>query len=236
MSRIFEELDRQHTPIGEISLRRRLEPTLHVDVFEVKVGEDGLMSSLITDGERAVSTLGLAATRNRDLDVLVGGLGLGYTAGAALTDERVRSLRVVEALAPVIGWHEQRLVPLEPALVDDRRCSFVHADFFALAAAGFDIDGVGPSTFDAILLDIDHSPRHLLARRNAAFYEPAGTEILAAALKPGGVFSLWSNDEPDDAYLETLQGAFTSASAEIVTFPNPLTGGNTSSTIYVAEV
>ena len=53
MSRRFEELDRQMTAIGEISLRRRLEPTLLVDVFEIKIGEDGLMSSLITVGEEA---------------------------------------------------------------------------------------------------------------------------------------------------------------------------------------
>ena len=236
MSRIFEELDRQPTPIGEISLRRRLEPTLQVDVFEVKIGEDGLMSSLITDGERAVSSLGLAATTNADLDVIVGGLGLGYTADTALTDQRVRSLRVIEALAPVIDWHERRLVPLDPPLVDDDRCRLVHADFFDMAATGFDFDGDAPRTFDAILLDIDHSPRHLLDPGNATFYESEGTERLAAALKPGGVFSLWSNDEPDDEYLAVLRTAFDRATAEIVTFPNPLTGNDTSSTIYVASV
>jgi spermidine synthase len=236
MGRIFEELDRQQTPIGEISLRRRLEPTLQVDLFEVKIGEDGLMSSLITDGEEAVSTLGLAATSNDPLDVVVGGLGLGYTARAALDDLRVRSLRVVDALAPVIDWHRRRLVPLEPALVDDDRCQLVHGDFFDMAAHGLAFGADAPATFDAILVDIDHSPRHLLDPKNATFYEPAGTEALARCLNPGGVFSLWSNDEPDDDYLSLLQAAFTAAKAEIVTFPNPLTGVNTSSTIYIATV
>jgi len=235
MSRIFEELDRQPTPIGEISLRRRLEPTLQVDLFEVKIGQDGLMSSLITDGEEAVSTLGLAATSNESLDVVVGGLGLGYTAGTALLDPRVRTLRVVDALEPVIEWHRRRLVPLQPALVDDDRCELVLGDFFDLAAHDFDF-GDGPTTFDAILLDIDHSPRHLLDPNNATFYEPAGAERLARSIKPGGAFSLWSNDEPDDAYLDILRAAFTSAQAEIVTFPNPLTGHDTSSTIYIATV
>ncbi|MGB3737227.1 MAG: spermidine synthase [Ilumatobacter sp.] len=235
MSRIFEELDRQPTPIGEISLRRRLEPTLQVDLFEVKIGEDGLMSSLITDGEEAVSTLGLAATTNGSLDVVVGGLGLGYTAGTALKDPRVRSLRVVDALEPVIDWHRRRLVPLDPALIDDERCELVLGDFFELAAHGFDF-GNGPTTFDAILLDIDHSPRHLLDSKNATFYEPAGTQRLANSITPGGVFSLWSNDEPDDAYLAVLQAAFATAEARVVTFPNPLTGSDTSSTIYIATV
>lgn len=235
MSRIFEELDRQPTPIGEISLRRRLEPTLQVDVFEVKIGQDGLMSSLITDGERAVSTLGLAATASTDLDVLVGGLGLGYTAWEALGDTRVASLCVIDALAPVIEWHRRHLVPLGASLTGDQRCRFVHGDFFALAADRFPVgDGETPSTFDAILLDIDHSPRHLLDPANATFYEPAGIAALASCIRPGGVFSLWSNDPPDDPFFAVLDAAFDEVVAEVVTFANPLTGNDTSSTIYVA--
>lgn len=236
MGRLFEELDRQSTPIGEISLRRRLEPSLQVDVFEVKIGEDGLMSSLITDGEEAVSTLGLAATSSDALDVIVGGLGLGYTARTTLADPRVRSLRVVEALAPVIDWHRRGLVPIGTTLVDDDRCELVHADFFDLALGGFAFGDGAPATFDAVLLDIDHSPRHLLDPGNATFYEPAGMKQLADCLNPGGVFSLWSNDDPDAAYLHVLQEAFNRAEAEVVTFPNPLTGNETSSTIYVATV
>ncbi len=231
---MFEELDRQMTSIGEISLRRRLEPVLKVDVFEVKIGEDGLMSSLITDGEEAVSTLGLAATETAELDVVVGGLGLGYTAHTALADPRVRSLRVVDALAPVIDWHERHLVPLGEGLATDPRCEFVLGDFFELAAASFDFGDDVPATFDAVLLDIDHSPRHLLDPKNAVFYEPDGAALLADCIRPGGVFSLWSNDPPDEIYLDVLSDAFDTAVAEVVTFANVLTGVDTSSTIYVA--
>lgn len=234
MSRIFEELDRRATAIGEISLRRRLEPSLQVDVWEVKIGEDGLMSSLITDGERAVATLGLAATDNTPLDVLVGGLGLGYTAREALADDRIRSLRVVEALAPVIDWHERHLAPVGAELTADDRCEFVHGDFFELAGTGFRFGADAPDRYDAILLDIDHSPRHLLDEANATFYTPDGTTRLADAIRRGGVFSLWSNDPPDAAYLAILEGAFDTARAEIVSFPNPLLGTRTESTIYVA--
>lgn len=235
MSRIFEELDRQPTPIGEISLRRRLEPALQVDVFEVKIGEDGLMSSLVTDGERAVATLGLAATAGTGLDVLVGGLGLGYTAWEALGDARVASVCVVDALAPVIEWHRRHLVPLGASLTAERRCRFVHGDFFALAADRFPLDDrESPMAFDAILLDIDHSPRHLLDPAHAPFYEPAGLATLARCIRPGGVFSLWSNDPADHAFVAVLDSAFDEVAAEVVTFPNPLTGSDTSSTIYVA--
>jgi spermidine synthase len=234
VSRLFEELDRQPTPIGEVSLRRRLEPTLQIDVFEIKIGDDGLMSSLITAGEEAVATLGLGATSNAELDVVVGGLGLGYTACAALDDPRVRSLRVVEAVGPVIDWHRRHLVPLGARIADDDRCALVHRDFFELATSGFSFGADAPTTFDAVLVDIDHSPRHLLDPANAAFYEPAGMTRLAASLRAGGVFALWSNDPPDDSFLTVLDGAFHSATAEVVTFPNVLTGGDSSSTIYVA--
>ncbi|MEO6652027.1 MAG: spermidine synthase, partial [Ilumatobacteraceae bacterium] len=88
MSRAFEELDRRATRMGEISLRRRLEPTLRIDVWEVKLDDDFLMSSLFTAGEEAVADLGLAATDGDDLRIVVGGLGLGHTTNAALADPR----------------------------------------------------------------------------------------------------------------------------------------------------
>ena len=111
MSRRFEELDWQNTEMGEISLRRRLERTLEVDVYEVKLGEEFLMSSLFPVAEIELARLGLAACAGAELDVVVGGLGLGYTAVTALEESRVRSLVVVEALAAVIGWHEKHLLP-----------------------------------------------------------------------------------------------------------------------------
>ena len=236
MSRLFEELDHQQTPIGVISLRRRLEPTLKIDVFEIKIGEDGLMSSLITDGGEAVSRLALAATSNTSLDVVVGGLGLGYTAQTVLDDPRVTSLRVIDALAPVIDWHERHLIPLGESVSTDKRCEFVLGNFFEIAANGMDVGADAPDQFDAIIVDIDHSPRHLLDPSNAPFYEADGVERLARCIRPGGVFSLWSNDPPDAEYLAVLNGAFDTAVAEVVVFDNVLTGGTAESTIYVATV
>lgn len=60
MSARFAELDRRSTPIGEVSVRRRLEPVLQVDVYEVKLGDEFLMSSLVTAGEVALAELALA--------------------------------------------------------------------------------------------------------------------------------------------------------------------------------
>ncbi|MCB1970396.1 MAG: hypothetical protein KDG54_08315 [Geminicoccaceae bacterium] len=61
MSDLFAELDRQPTAVGEISLRRRRELTLDVDVYEVKLDDEFLMSSLFTEAEEQLAHLGLAA-------------------------------------------------------------------------------------------------------------------------------------------------------------------------------
>ena len=192
MSLYFEELDYRPTPIGALSLRRRRELSLGVDVFEIKLGEDYLMSSLFTASEIALARLGLDELAGRNLDVVVGGLGLGHTARAVLEHAQVGSLLVVEALAAVIDWHRNGLVPLGAELTGDGRCRFVHGDFFALAesGAGFDPDAPG-RCFDAVLVDIDHAPDLLLHPRNAAFYHAEGLQRLAAKLRAGGVLGLW---------------------------------------------
>ncbi|MBA2508687.1 MAG: spermidine synthase [Nocardioidaceae bacterium] len=232
----FEELDWSETPMGTVSLRRRLEPTLEVDVYEVKLGDEFLMSSLFTVAEIELARLGLAASPGSDLDVAVGGLGLGYTAQAVLADPRVASLTVVEALGEVIGWHERGLLPDVAGLTADPRTRLVHGDFFALAGADGGLDGAAPNRrFHAVLVDIDHTPRHVLHPSHAAFYTPAGLRRLTSHLHPGGVFALWSDDPPDDDFGNTLAEVFGRTAAHVVTFPNPLTGGLSANTVYVAS-
>src|SRR5690349_3034791 len=165
--------------MGVISLRRRIEPSLEVDVYEVKLGDEFLMSSLFTAAEVELARLGLAqagdAELDADLDVVVGGLGLGYTAQAALTDPRVRSLIVVEALGEVIGWHRRALLPDTAELASDPRVRLQRGDFFAMTDSGSGFDPEAPGRrFHAVLLDIDHTPRHVLHPSHAAFYTPAG--------------------------------------------------------------
>lgn len=236
MSLLFEELDYRHTPIGLLSLRRRRELSLDVDVYEIKLGDEFLMSSLFTASEIALARLGIDACSGDKLDVIVGGLGLGYTAQAVLESDRVRSLSVVEYLDAVIDWHESGLLPVGPTLTKDDRCRFVEGDFFALVAGedGFDPDQSGRQ-FDAILLDIDHSPDALLDDRSTSFYRIDGLRALSRHLKPGGVFGLWSNDKPDPAFTARLEKVFKEAWAEPVTFHNPLQNRDFTQTVYLAH-
>lgn len=234
MSLDFELLDFQQTPFGDLTLRRRRMRSLdNLDVYEVILGTGYLMSSLFTTVEIALADLGLAKVNDAELDVVVGGLGLGYTAQAALKDERVKSLQVVEALPEVIGWHERGLVPLGGELTKESRCRFVHGDFFGLSAStGFDLETPG-RRFHAILLDIDHSPRNLIDDGSSSFYTPAGLEKLSSHLHPGGVFAMWSDDPPDEEFMDSLRQVFPETSAEIVPFPNPLLDKESRSTVYL---
>jgi spermidine synthase len=237
MSLHFEELDYRPTPIGALSLRRRRELSLGIDVYEIKLGDEFLMSSLFTVSEIALARLGLRELPGTSLDVVVGGLGLGYTARTVLEDARVRSLVVVDALSEVIEWHERGLLPLGADLTSDARTRLVHGDFFAMlapSARGFDPDSPG-RRFHAILVDIDHSPRQLLHASHAALYQSAGLRGLAAHLHPGGVFALWSNDPPDETFNAVLAEVFATAHAHVVTFHNPLQDRDAASTVYVAR-
>jgi len=238
MKPLFEEIDFHPTPIGDLILRRRRMVMLdNLIVYEVLLGDAFLMSSLFHDVEEALAELGLAAAKGDHLDVVVGGLGLGYTAAAALLSERVDELLVIDALAPVIEWHEKGLVPLGHVLTSDPRCRFVHADFFELAAdpdSGFDPQQAGRK-FHAVLLDIDHSPRNLLDEKNGLFYRVDGLRKLAAQLLPGGIFALWSDDAPDEVFLNHLGEVFEKPQAHVVSFFNPLLERDSCSTVYVAR-
>ena len=234
MSVNFEELDYRPTPMGVLTLRRRRSPASGLDIFEIKLGDEFLMSSQFTAAEIELARLGLAALDRGGIDVVVGGLGLGYTARAALDHPGVRSLVVVDALAEVIEWHEQGLIPLGRELTADPRCRLVHGDFFAMADSqtGFDT-GMPGRRFDAVLVDVDHSPRKLLHPRHAAFYQPEGIARLATHLNPGGVFALWSNDPPDEAFERVLGGVFATTAAHVVTFDDWRGDHDASNTVYI---
>jgi spermidine synthase len=238
---MFEELDYQETPNGAISLRRRAELRLEGRVlYEVKLDEEWLMSSLFTEAEIQLAHLGLSLAQKSiatNLKVVVGGLGLGYTAAAVLENTAVSELCVIDIMQPVIDWHQNHLVPLGEALTSDSRCTLTYGDFFAMATReepGFSIDMDYP--VDAILLDIDHSPSHWLNAGNESFYSPVSLTKMASKLTSGGVFGLWSNDPPDAAFQALLDGIFDTTETHDVRFANPYTNGESSNTVYLGSI
>lgn len=239
MNRAFEELDYRQTDRGELILRRRKVPMLQNKVvYEVILDDEFLMSSLFHAAEDALAHLALERLvgRGRNLDVLVGGLGLGHTAASALEHPEVASLEVIDIFPELIEWHRRHLVPLGARLSQDKRCRIIEADFFAgIAGNGFEPDTVEPVCYDAILLDIDHTPGHWLHPGHAAFYTPEGLAQLHRHLAPEGIFALWADGRPDEQFVERLRQAFAHAEAETIAFDNPLTGGESHGTVYLAS-
>lgn len=237
MSLLFKELDYRPTPMGVLSLRRRRELSLDIDVYEIKLDEEYLMSSLFTDAEIALSDLGLAELDRDNLDVVVGGLGLGYTAKAALDNSKTGKLTVLDTLPEVIEWHQQGLLPLGEQLSNDPRCHLVHGDFFGASLSA--TPGMSPSApdvkHDAILLDVDHSPSNVLHDDHKKLYTKDGLKKLAAHLVPGGIFALWSTELPEPWFEENLASAFADIRADVITFKHPLLDREDINTVYVAR-
>lgn len=221
MSLMFEEIDYRNSAIGELVLRRRRLRADGDDIWEIKLNDGYLMSSEFVEGEIALADLALAMIEGDGLDVIVGGLGLGYTAEAVLHDRRVASLTVVELIPEVIEWHEKRQLPLGEAVAGDARCRLLGGDFFALAQAPGGFGETRDGGHDAIIVDIDHSTTHFIDEASAGFYNAQAIAAMTAHLRPGGIFALWSTDAEDPAFMETMRTTLTDVRVERVEFATP---------------
>lgn len=229
-SMMFEELDYRPSPIGTLSLRRRRLSRDGEDIFEIKLDDGYLMSSQFTAGEIALAERALERFGERPIDVVIGGLGLGYTAKAALDTANIRRLLIVEMIPEVVEWHQRHLVPLGEGLT--QRAEFIVGDFFDMAVGeGFEGER-SCARYDAILVDIDNSPQDLLDAGNAHFYSVAGLSAAADKLNDEGVFALWSTDRPDADFTSRLEAVFDEVKAELVEFDNPYRDTRAFNTIY----
>ena len=117
-------------------------------------------------------------------DVVVAGLGLGFTTQRVLADKRVERVMVVEIEDALIGWMRDGTIPHGPALLADKRVHIVAADIVMAVAEA-------TSTYDLVLLDVDNGPGHLVHGDNARLYEPDFLASTKAAAEPrrgrGGV-------------------------------------------------
>lgn len=189
----FEVLAYDDTELGVLCLRRRRtlrEPCKWVT--EVTLNHEFLMSSLHTDSEEALARLAIERVTGDGLHVLVGGLGLGYTAAAALDSKRVAKVDVVEFLPQVIEWMNGGLSPLSSQLKRDARLSVVQEDVYKLL-----LSAPGEERWDAIVVDVDHSPEDQLSCSDHGLYSLPGVQLATKHLRPGGVLGLWSYEGND---------------------------------------
>ena len=190
------------------------------------------MSSHITYSERALSRIPLEMHPGEALRVLVGGLGLGYTAWEALQSPRVASVEVVEFVPAVIQWMKEGLVPLSEALGAEPRLEFVQGNVYERLAASPE---PGDPGFDLILIDVDHSPdEHLGSSQNRAFYTPEGLRLAQRHLAPGGILAVWSYAE-SSPFVDALREVFDEVRSEPVTYMNDVIGQETTDWLFFAR-
>ncbi len=233
----YEEIDFRRTALGDLLLRRRRIAGLpDRDIYEIKLNDELLVSSLLFESEQQLADLCLPLVAGAGFEVLVGGLGLGYTASAALKHSAVTRMTIVEMLPEVIGWHEQGLLPLERPLGEDPRCRLHQGDFFRLlrdpAGAGLPPPAEG---YGAILVDIDHAPDSWLHPHHHDFYGEAGLDRVAELITPGGVFGYWSSGREREGFLAVLTETFSDVTTHEIEVENPLIGELQVDTIYVAR-
>ncbi len=210
----LEILAYEANPLGMICLRRRgLRSEPGTVVTEITLDHQFLMSSHNTVSECALATQALGLHGGAGLQVLVGGLGLGYTARAALGSDRVAQVEVVELLPQVIDWFERRLLPLADELRADPRFAVSQGDVYARLS-------LPPlRQHDLILIDVDHSPSERLADANGSFYGEEGLGRARQHLAPEGVLGVWSYAE-SPVFEAALRAVFRDVRVEAVRFQN----------------
>lgn len=164
---------RADTPFGEIALRDR----------------DGVAELVINgvfamDSAEVTSELALAdAAGTPPGRVLVGGLGLGYTA-ARLLDAGADAVQVVELAEPLLAWARAGLTEQLGRVAADPRVELLHAD---IADAIRD----GEPGWDAILLDVDNGPSFLIHDHNERVYTAGFLSRCLHLLNPSGHLVIW---------------------------------------------
>ncbi len=212
----LEILAYEPSPLGLLCLRRReLLSQPDTLVTEVTLNHEFLMSSLYTDSERALARIAIQMHAGEDLLVLVGGLGLGYTAREVLLGDRVARVEVVELLPQVIDWLRRGLLPLSSELRDARRLAVTQGDVYQRLA------GPPDDLFDVILIDVDHSPEERLNEGSASFYTVQGLLAARKHLMAEGILAVWSYAE-SSPFADALREVFKQVRVEPITYHNRL--------------
>jgi spermidine synthase len=169
--------------------------------FSIRLNRCELMNSRLHGSEEALAEFACARVVNRSRpQVLVGGLGMGYTTAAALQRLKADCQLVVAELVPaVVKWNRGPLADLAGRPLEDTRVTVREVDIAQILRVEHGI-------YDAILLDVDNGPEGLTRKRNDWLYSRAGLDAAFAALRPAGVFAVWSAS-PDQAFAQRLREA-----------------------------
>ncbi len=225
----LEILAYETTPLGDLCLRRReLLSRPGTVITEITLDHQLLMSSYITVSERALADEPLARHDGKELSVLVGGLGLGYTAAAVLKSDRVARLDVIEIFPAVVSFLTDGLIPLSDELLEDSRFNVRVGDAYAALRESAE------ERWDLVLIDIDHAPEDHLGAGNESFYTAPGLERAKAHLAPDGLLAVWSYAE-SSPFVEAMRTTFDTVEIVPVRYLNDLVGEEHTDWLFLAQ-
>jgi len=217
------------TPLGDLCLRRReLLSRPGIEITEITLDHQLLMSSYNTVSERALADEALARHPGHALSVLVGGLGLGYTAAKVLESERVQRVEVIELFGAVVGFLKEGLVPLSEKLLADPRFGVREGDAYATLSERSE------ESWDLVLIDIDHAPDDHLGPGNESFYTKSGLARAKHHLAPGGILAVWSYAE-SSPFVDALRAAFAVVESVPITYMNDLVDEEHTDWLFLAR-
>ncbi len=188
---------------GEVVLRRRFDADAPEDspsVLELRVNGVFVMDDRETHSEVLLAREALASAPRVE-SVLVGGLGLGFTAHEVLADPRVRRLVVAELEPALVGWFRDGTIPHGREFLADGRVHVAEADVRQV------LEEATPASYDVVLLDVDNGPGFLVHEENAALYDAPFLEVVRDRLRPGGELVVWSCD-PAPGLADALTATF----------------------------
>lgn len=195
------EVARAESDRGELVLRRRTSD-VGADVLELRANGVFVMDTMETSSEIELAAAALEVVAD-PRDVVIGGLGLGYTLQRVLADVRVEQVTVVEIEQALVDWMRQGVVPHGPALLADRRVRVVTADIATAVSEA-------RRTYDLVLLDVDNGPGNLVHQDNDELYTAEMLKRCRSLLNPDGALVIWSGN-PAPNLLATLEEVFGAA-------------------------
>jgi len=218
----WEEIDRAKVPGHErevILLKRGKE-------FSIRTAGTELMNSRRHGSEDALAELTCNRIKRKSgLRILIGGLGMGFTLAAALEQSEQDTLITVSELIPaVVRWNREQLGRLAGMPLDDPRVSVKEEDVAEIIRNK-------KSAWDAILLDVDNGPEGLTRKANDRLYGKSGLKTSFSALRPEGIFAVWSS-EANKAFTRRLKQC--GFHTETLTVPVRKSGKGGKHTIWLA--